>query len=507
MKAENGFLDSAAGRLVVCSTHAVLPRRTDTADHMKLLHPVPVLAALAVLAAGCASTAHLQTAETHYRAGQYEEARAVVRAELDAEDDPARLEKSGHILDNLYAGSAAFMCGDAEAAAVDFRRAGEGIADQEASTFGSGYPTRAYDATMAANYRALSDWMQGDADAARVSFRLVADAQDKAEERNARAIRKEQDALEKRKKESKEELAQKNAGNGGGKGFSLSTTREIDSFQASFNDWEVYGDFQVPSTWFLDSVFALANAEDASDLEHASFAARKALSMAPSKPAREIFALAEKRADGKLSAGGLGRLFVVVFENGLGPEIAEKRFDIPFAFDGAVYNVSFALPELVRRNRAYPKLVVRDGAVSLGETELVGDLDRVAVREFKGRLPGIVASQLLEATVKVAIQIAVVRAAEKKGGAGAKLLASIALSALSSAVTGTDTRHWNLLPKEVQALVAKKPKTDDRTIGLWIPGGTAPLATVSLPERGLSVVYVKIPGPGLPPLVKVLGAK
>ena len=35
---------------------------------------------------------------------------------------------------------------------------------------------------------------------------------------------------------------------------------------------------QVPSTWFLDSVFALANAEDASDLEHASFAARKARS-------------------------------------------------------------------------------------------------------------------------------------------------------------------------------------------------------------------------------------
>ena len=45
------ILDSAAGRLVVCSTHAVLPRRTDTADHMKLLHPVPVLAALAVLLA------------------------------------------------------------------------------------------------------------------------------------------------------------------------------------------------------------------------------------------------------------------------------------------------------------------------------------------------------------------------------------------------------------------------------------------------------------------------
>ena len=56
----------------------------------------------------------------------------------------------------------------------------------------------------------------------------------------------------------------------------------------------------------------------------------------------------------------------------------------------------------------------------------------------------------------------------------------------------------------MQAWIGKKPDTENRTVGLWIPGGVEPLATVDLPESGLSVVYVRIPAPGLPPFVTVL---
>ena len=129
----------------------------------------------------------------------------------------------------------------------------------------------------------------------------------------------------------------------------------------------------------------------------------------------------------------------------------------------------------------------------------------MAVREFKGRLPGIIASQVLEAAVKLAVQIVVVREAEKKGGEQAKFFASLAMSAASSAVTGTDTRHWNLLPKEVQMAVLKKPASGNHTVSLWVPGGIGPIGSVDLPEKGIAVVYVKIPGPGLPPLVRLLG--
>ena len=471
---------------------------------------IPFLAAALAFASGCASTKHLTASEPLYYAGQYQQAEKTVRAILEEEEAPASLEKPGHILDNLYAGSAAFMGGEAAIAAEDFRRAGEGIAAQEAATIPTGYPTRAYDATMAANYRALSLWMQGDADATRVAFRLVADAQDKAEERNARAIRREKDAADKQRAKSESEVAAKAGPGSSGSGElgqvsnAVLSDPQLQAFQGDFDTWGVYGNYQIPSSWLLDAVFALANADDASDLEHASFSARKALAMAPTKASSLILKIAEARADGKLTRGELDKLLVVVFENGLGPAIEERRFDIPFPFDGAFYNVSFALPNLVKRNPAYSKLIVRDGAVALGETESIADIDRVAVREFKGRLPGIIASQVMEAAAKLAVQIVVVKAAEKQGGSRAKFLASLAMSAASSAITGTDTRHWNLLPKEVQMAVIKKPTSGNRSVSLWVPGGIAPIASVDIPETGIAVVYVKVPGPGLPPLARLL---
>lgn len=568
---------------------------------MKQLHrTVPLFTAAFALASGCASTKHLDRAEKHFCVGLYEDARESAYAKIDKEEEPSKLEKPRYILDNLYAGSTSLMCGDSEAAAEDFRCAGEAITAQEESTFGSGYPTRAYDATMAANYRALALWNKGDIDGARIAFRLTADAQDKAEERNARAIREMEDDLEKRKngeegddsesfadydipqlEQRKEELAQRkaeleqrhadlmlqakqNSRTERPEGGILSDMRtalddlhadqEVDaelrqckkdlekcervlqrrkressmdsgaeepesesassglagnsavsSFQSSFDDWEVYGDFQIPSSWFLDATFALANAEDANDIEHSSFAARKAQSMAPSKPAETIFKIAEGVADGKLPRKNLDKVAVVVFENGLGPRIDERRFDIPLPMEGKIYTISFALPNLVKRDAAYPKLVVRNGAASLGETTPISDFDRVVVKEFKGRLPGIIASQIFEATVKLAIQIGVSKLVEEKWGSAWGWIASLVTSGVSVAVTGTDTRHWNLLPKEVQAVVIRKPETPKRTISLWIPGATEPLASVDLPEKGLSVVYVKVPAPGLPPLVTVLG--
>ena len=470
-----------------------------------LENAIPLAAVALALASGCASTKHLTASESLYYTGQYKEAQQAVRSVLDEEQDPAALESPEHILDNLYAGSTALMCGEAETAAEDFRRAGEGVAAQDAAILLSGYPTRAYDATMAANYRALALWMQGDADATRVAFRLVADAQDKAEERNARAIRRDQDALEKRKNAEEEKDGSANsAKDSGGISETLLGNEKLAAFQSDFETWGVYASYQIPSAWFLDSLFALANAEEANDLEHSSFAARKTLAMAPSKPATVVYKLAEAVADGKIPRQNLDRIVVVIFENGLGPRIDEQRFDLPVPFDGAVYNVSLALPKLVKRDAAYPKIIVRDGPVALGETEPISDFDRVAVREFKGRLPGIVASQVFEAALKLVGQVAAAKIAEKKGGAGAKFLASLAASAVSSAITGTDTRHWNYLPKELQAVVLQKPATPKRTISLWTPGGTEPLASVDLSEKGLSVVYIKVPAPGLSPLVSLL---
>ena len=473
-----------------------------------------LLCLLAASGTGCSSTKALQSAESSFCAGQYADAAGSARTRLAGIQDPGERADAKYILDNLYTGSASLMAGDEAGAAEAFKAAGEGIDDQDHSVLGLGYPTRTYDVSMAANYRALALWSEGDIDGARVAFRRTADAQERADDRNARAIRKAEDEAEKRRAD---EMRNAGAQTGGGdsadqvvssllrEASSGSAKKQVDAYLSQYSSWSVYDNFQVPSTWFLDGLFSLANAEDASDLEHASFVARKAYGMVPSTPAKTLFLLAEARADGKLSAQKLGNVFAVVFENGLGPRILERPFHLPIPYRDRLYTLSFALPELVRRDAAYPRLVVRDGAVPLGETVPVGDLDRVAVREFKARLPGIVSAQMFSAAVKLAIQIAVVEEARKRGGEDAAAFASYLVSAASVAATGTDTRHWNLLPKEIQAAVLKKPRTEDRAVELWVPGGVEPLATVRLPEKGFSVVYVKIPGRGLPPLVMILG--
>ncbi len=481
--------------------------------HIYLKKEFFATAVAAALVAGCASTRHLKEAESHYFSGQY--ADAAISASQKLPEEREERSRTDYILDNLYAGSALLMDGDFSSAADSFKHAADGIAEQDDSTFGGGYPTRTYDVSMAANYRALALWADGNADSTRVAFRQTATAQDRANERNARAIRKAEDDAEKRKTDETNRVKRQASENGEPIGVVLSSfmnaatsgaiQKQIESYEAEYATWHIYSDFQVPSTWFLDGLFALANAEEPNDLEHASFSARKALRIVPSDPAKAIYSLAELRADGKIAASELDNYFAVVFENGLGPRIDERRFDIPMSFNGCVYMLSFALPKLVTQGLAYQNLIVRDGAVQIGNTVSVGQIDPVVTREFKSRLPVIAASQLFEAVLKLAVQVAVIEKAKEKGGDQAAFFVSLATAATSSAITGTDTRHWNLLPKEVQACVLQKPKTADRMVELWVPGAVTPLAKVSLPEKGLSVIYVKVPAPGLPPLVRLLG--
>lgn len=470
---------------------------------------------VAAFGAGCSSTKALQSTESSFCSGRYAEAAGSAQSRLSKIQDSGERDDAKYILDNLYAGSALLMAGAGSDAADAFKAAAAGIDDQDHSVLGLGYSTRTYDVSMAGNYRALALWAMGDIDGARIAFRRTAEAQERADDRNARAIRKAKDEAEKRRASEMRNAAAKTSDGGESasqvvssllkEASSGSAKNQVDAYLSEYSAWSVYDNFQVPSTWFLDGLFSLANAEDASDLEHASFVARKAYGMVPSAPAKTLYLLAEARADGKLSGQKLGKAFAVVFENGLGPQIRERQFHIPLPYNGRIYTLSFALPELVRRDGAYPKLVVRDGAVPLGETVPVGEIDRVAVREFKSRLPGIVSAQMFSAAVKLALQIALVEEARKRGGEDAAAFASYLLSAGSVAATGTDTRHWNLLPKEIQAAVLKKPQTEDRAVELWVPGGAAPLAKVCLPEKGFSVVYVKVPGRGLPPLVMILG--
>ena len=130
-----------------------------------------VLGLLATSLTGCASTKHLKALESDYCSGNYVSAAESARAKLSGKKAAGSSGRASDILDNLFAGSALFMAGDTAGAEAAFGFATDGIGEQDASFFGMGYPTRTYDVSMAAGYRALALWAEGDTEAARRAFR------------------------------------------------------------------------------------------------------------------------------------------------------------------------------------------------------------------------------------------------------------------------------------------------------------------------------------------------
>lgn len=473
--------------------------------HPRLLTTGPLLFAwpclLVVLATGCASTRHLTDAEGFYRTGQYTLAAQTVRDVLP--DDDVKRDRPSHLLDNLYLGSSEFMAGKPDEAGKAFAHAIRAMDEQDARLlgFGGAYQGKTYDDIMANTYRALSLWMDGDPDRARVAFRLTAEAQEHAAERNARQIRKLRDE------------EQRQLRNASDRGSVSSTVRSamrnganaqaLALFQRDVAEWGCYDSFENPASHFLDAVFTLANREGPSDLEHGSFASRKALAMTPSLPAKSIFDLTEALADGRMAESELDDVLVVIFENGLGPTLVEKRFDLIIPFEDEYYYVGMALPQLIKRTGAYPGLVLHDGDRVLGSTSEICDFNRIVTTSYRQALPGIISAEVLRCSMKVVMQAAANHAIREEYGDGSALFASLAGSLVAQSMTNADTRLWKMLPYDFQAAVTRKPASG--VLSISPAGGVAPVAQVTIPRKGLSVVYVKIPAAGLPPLCRLLG--
>lgn len=77
-------------------------------------------------------------------------------------------------------------------------------------------------------------------------------------------------------------------------------------------------------------------------------------------------------------------------------------------------------------------------------------------------------------------------------------LGGIAMSAYSVMTAGADTRSWYSLPKNVQlAKIAKKGTKLTLNIG-------GQDYKVEVPQKGNSIVYVRVPATGATPVISVL---
>jgi hypothetical protein len=194
---------------------------------------------------------------------------------------------------------------------------------------------------------------------------------------------------------------------------------------------------------------------------------------------------------------------VVLFENGMGPYKEERRFDLFIPLREPIY-AGIALPVLLERPAAYPYLELRDGASSLGPTLPLCSVDRLVATEFRKELPWIIASAVTEAVIKTTLQVIAMVAARQSYGHDAALVVGLLGSTLSYATTNADVRGWNLLPKEYQAAVVRRPASG--RLDIAVPNSALPFVQVELPP-GPALVYVKIPAAGLPALVTVTGPR
>ena len=349
------------------------------------------------------------------------------------------------------------------------------------------YYAKMADSVMLNTYKSIDLMSESKFADARVELNRAIDRQRRAKEVYAKLMAKQQEAIE-------SEKAKKGEDGGVGVGAVLSKTlgsdktrKMIDSHYSNLNKFEAYPDFVNPFTVYLAGLYFKIQG----DYQKSVDLLKEATGMMPKN---KVVASDFKEVDRALSGRKIRSHYVwVIFENGLGAAKKEFRVDIPlFIATDKVSYIGIALPEFEPRFEAFPSIAVSASGKKPSSTELVADMDRVFLTEFKYEYNDIVTRALLSAVLKGYEQYL----ANKYGGGYLGLAAGV----FSALTTRADTRTWSTLPKNFQVARVKMPA--DKTVTLHIGGGTK---TVKIDKKAKdAIVYVRVPAAKSIPSINVI---
>ena len=194
------------------------------------------------------------------------------------------------------------------------------------------YEGRSYDGIMLNTYRALNYLALGQVDNARPEIIRAYQRQQDAVDANKRRIQKTQDEAAKDKDNAKINKAEQNP----------HFQAQLQNSMTNINDIQVYGDYVNPFTVYLDGLYFMVNAADASDLERAHKSLERAASFVPDN---EYVKQDLATADDLVNAKPLLPTTYVIFETGCAPERDQVRIDIPIIVSKVSY-VGAAFPTL-----------------------------------------------------------------------------------------------------------------------------------------------------------------
>lgn len=383
---------------------------------------------------------------------------------------------SGNLLWSLDAGAAMVYAGDSAHTMPVLDHAEEMMKRRDIGQRGEKgqYRAKTYDGVMVNAYKAIAGMEAGQRDAARTELLRAEDRQRRAEDDVQAEVLRSQ--------------ARQNQHAGFDFQGAFQSVQRDAAYREAVQDMNNYGGYQPfinPFATYLSALYFLNSAEPG-DKERARDAFKRVRGIVrESALLNGDVELAEK--DEKFSPKTW-----VIFENGQGSTLTEYSVRFPVPLIGKRRGMSVAtvaLPRLHENAPAAGALLVGDGGERTVE---VGNFDYVMRSEFRRRYPSIIATALVEAAAKIAIEE--VAAQEKSGLA---LLAATVVSNISSA----DIRSWSALPKNFQAVRIETPK--DGNVRLRTDGG-AELGTAKVPVDSSSIVYVKMLAAGAAPAIHVI---
>ncbi|MCC6683389.1 MAG: hypothetical protein IT445_21035 [Phycisphaeraceae bacterium] len=349
------------------------------------------------------------------------------------------------------------------------------------------YRGRTYDAIMLNTYKALNYMQLGNLDAARVELNRAYERQRLAVEANAKRIEKAKDEAEKEKGS-----------------YDVERARQDEKFQGQFDaaygdlsdpaeqaEYEPYANYVNPLSEFVQGLFFMTAAADASDLERGAKSMQRVAGMAQHNPfVAEDLALSDKAANGEK----MPPLTYVIYETGLAPYRKTIRIDIPVfvagQYSGGVDYVGAAFPDLEDNDDYLPAIQVAtaEGRV---QPRLLCSMDRVIKQDFKNELPIVITQTLISTGVKAGTAYGANEAT--KGDALANAFTRIGTSLYQVGMNQADERTWTTLPKQFQYCRFYTPQ-DGQAV---IQSGSLP-QTLSLDPSKVNVVWARSVAAGSP---------
>lgn len=335
------------------------------------------------------------------------------------------------------------------------------------------YEGRSYDGIMLNTYKALNYLNLGEPDKARPELIRAYQRQQDAVEENKKRIEKVQEEAAKSKDKAAMDKAEKDP----------KFQSQMSGSYTNLDNLKAYTDYVNPFTVYLDGLYFMADATDASDLEraHKSFE-RVASFVGDNSYIKEDLASVDALINGK----PLAPTTYVIFETGCAPVREQIRIDIPIIVTKVSY-VGAAFPKLKPHGNYVRDLTVMVDGKNAATTTLLCDMDSIIGLDFKNEMP-VVITKTIAATVTKAVAAYAANQAAGQASSWAGLAMQISTAVYQGAVNIADERTWTTLPKEFQ--FCHFPTPADRKIELVLPGGLQKYP-VTIGDGTINLIYVK----------------